>query len=244
MYFLKFLEAGKFEIKVRQGRLLVKCRLICLLMVSSSGREKGTCLLHGVSNPSVPPWGPPSLPDYLPKASPANTITWWGKRQLKFQHMNLEWRTAGLPGGSDGKESAYHSGDLGSISRTGRSPGGGSGYPLQYSCLENPMDREAWWATVHGVAKSRTHLGDWHTQKHHYLFLMWSSTLPLNMKLLDSSHKMQEAHVKRDDSWVREALACPANPGQSSTAHVGCQPSLSAHQPCTSGAELRLNQKR
>ena len=63
------------------------------------------------------------------------------------------------------------------------------------------------------------------------------------MKLLDSSHKMQEAHAKQDDSWVREALACPANPGQSSTAHVGCQPSLSAHQPCTSGAELRLHQK-
>ena len=42
----------------------------------------------------------------------------------------------------------------------GRSPGEGKGYPLQYSCLENPMDREAWWATVHGVAKSRTQLSD------------------------------------------------------------------------------------
>ena len=48
--------------------------------------------------------------------------------------------------------------DTGSIPGSGRSPGGGHGNPLQYSCLENPMDREAWWATVHGVAKSRTQL--------------------------------------------------------------------------------------
>ena len=45
--------------------------------------------------------------------------------------------------------------DTGSISGSGRSPGGGHGNPLQYSCLENPRDRGAWWATVHGVAKSR-----------------------------------------------------------------------------------------
>ena len=45
---------------------------------------------------------------------------------------------------------------MGSISRLGRSPGGGHGNPLQYSCLENPMDRGAWWATVHSVAQSWT----------------------------------------------------------------------------------------
>ena len=46
-----------------------------------------------------------------------------------------------------------NAGDMGLISASGRSPGEGNGNPLQYSCLENPMDREAWWATVHGVAK-------------------------------------------------------------------------------------------
>ena len=46
--------------------------------------------------------------------------------------------------------------DTGSIPGLGRSPGGGHGNPLQYSCLENPMDRGAWWATVHGVSKSQT----------------------------------------------------------------------------------------
>ena len=49
-----------------------------------------------------------------------------------------------FPGGSDGKQSAYNEGDPGSISGSGRSPGEGNGNPLQYSCLEHPMDGEAW----------------------------------------------------------------------------------------------------
>ena len=62
----------------------------------------------------------------------------------------------GLPCGSVNKESACNAGDLGSILGLGRSPGVGNGNPLQHSFLENPMDRGAWWATVHGVAKSLT----------------------------------------------------------------------------------------
>ena len=65
--------------------------------------------------------------------------------QLSHPHM-----TTRFPGGSDDKESAFNAGDLGSILGLGRSPGGGHGNPFQYSCLENPMDRGAWWATVHG----------------------------------------------------------------------------------------------
>ena len=56
--------------------------------------------------------------------------------------------------------SACNARDLGSIPGSGRSPGEGNGSPLQYSCLENPMDRGAWWAAVHGVVKSRTRLSD------------------------------------------------------------------------------------
>ena len=59
----------------------------------------------------------------------------------------------GFPGGSDGKESACNAGDLGSIPVSGRSPGEGNGNPLQYSCLENPTEGGAWWATVHGVTE-------------------------------------------------------------------------------------------
>ena len=60
----------------------------------------------------------------------------------------------GFPGGSDSKESACNAGDLGSISRLGRSPGDGIGYLLQYSGLENSTDRGAWQTTVHVVVKS------------------------------------------------------------------------------------------
>ena len=66
--------------------------------------------------------------------------------------------SVGFPGGSEGKESACNVGDPGSIPRLGRCPGEGNGNPLQYSCLENPMDRGAWQATVHGVAEKRPRL--------------------------------------------------------------------------------------
>ena len=62
------------------------------------------------------------------------------------------------PIGSDGKEAARNEGGSGSIPGSRSSPGEGNGNALQYSCLENPMDRGAWWATVHGAAKSRTRL--------------------------------------------------------------------------------------
>ena len=62
----------------------------------------------------------------------------------------------GFTGGSDGKESACSAGDPGSIPEWERSPGGGNGNPLQYSCLKNPMAGGARWATVHGVVQSRT----------------------------------------------------------------------------------------
>ena len=65
-----------------------------------------------------------------------------------------------FPGGSEVKASACNAGDLGSIPGSGRSPGEGDGNPLQYSYLENPMDRGAWCATIHGVAKSWTRLSN------------------------------------------------------------------------------------
>ena len=66
----------------------------------------------------------------------------------------------GFPGGSVVKNlpaSAGDAGDTGSVPGTGKTPGGGNDNPFQYSCLGNPMDRGAWWATVHTVAKSWTH---------------------------------------------------------------------------------------
>ena len=69
-----------------------------------------------------------------------------------------ESRYEGFPASSDGKESTQNSGDSGSIPELGRYPGEGHGNPLQYSCLENPMDRGIWLAIVHGVAQSQTQL--------------------------------------------------------------------------------------
>ena len=87
---------------------------------------------------------------------------------VRFLGGEVPWRRDRLPtpvflgflGGSAGKKSAHNAGDLGSTAGLGRSPGGGHGNPLQCSCLENPMDRGAWRAAVHDVAKSQTRLND------------------------------------------------------------------------------------
>ena len=104
-------------------------------------------------------------------------------------HSFFNWKTialqycVGFPGGSDGKASAYNAGDPGLIPGWGSSPGEGNGTPLQYSCLENPMDGGAREAKVHGVAKSQTRLSYFtslhfcHT--HLYFFLKESSKLSI-----------------------------------------------------------------
>ena len=106
---------------------------------------------------------------------PVDREPWWGYRpqsrrvrhnwsDLACMHvhiyLNKSIPASCFPGDSEVKVSACNVGDLSSIPGSGRSPGGGKGNPLQYSCLENPMDRGAWWATVHGVTESRTRLSD------------------------------------------------------------------------------------
>ena len=76
----------------------------------------------------------------------------------------------------DGKESACNVGDMGLIPGLGRPSGEGNGYPLWYSCLENPVDRGAWWATVLGVAKSWTRLRDFHFHSV-YMYVRWHKLL-------------------------------------------------------------------
>ena len=75
------------------------------------------------------------------------------KHLIMSQPTFIKQRIAIINDSSVGKESACNAGDLGSIPRSGRSPGGGNGNPLQYSCLENPMNRGAWQATVYGVTR-------------------------------------------------------------------------------------------
>ena len=81
-----------------------------------------------------------------------------GDHQCNSKEVNVTVKKLGFPGGAVVKNSpanAGKAGDMASIPGSGRSPGEGKGYPLQYSCLENSMDRGAWWAIVHGVAKSQ-----------------------------------------------------------------------------------------
>ena len=95
----------------------------------------------------------------------------------------------GFPGGSEGKASACNAGDLGSIPGLGRSPREENGNPLQYSCLENPMDRGAWWASVHGVAKSQTRLSDFTSQV----------MLPNQTKVDQSFHTISGFNTVKDE---------------------------------------------
>ena len=76
------------------------------------------------------------------------------------QWTSYPYHAVGFPRGSDSKATACNAGDLELIHGQGRSPGEGNGNPLQYPCLKNAMDEEAWWATVHEVAKSQTQLSD------------------------------------------------------------------------------------
>ena len=86
---------------------------------------------------------------------PESVNTFLKKKAIRTKIDDLNIRHRGFPHNSVGKESACNAGDLGSIPGLGRSPGEGNGNPLQYSCLENPMDRGAWRATVHGVTRVR-----------------------------------------------------------------------------------------
>ena len=100
--------------------------------------------------------------DYVPPGSSVHGI--FQARVLElgaiaFSELAIFQYKIGFPGDSAGKESCY-AGDLGLIPGLGRFPGEGNGKPFQYSCLENPMDRGAWWAAVHGVAKSQARLND------------------------------------------------------------------------------------
>ena len=84
----------------------------------------------------------------------------WVSPYLEIESLQMSKSRRGFPGASEGRESACNSGDMGSIPGLRRSPGEGNGYSLQYSCLYNPVDRGAWRATVHGIAKSQTRLSN------------------------------------------------------------------------------------
>ena len=108
----------------------------------------------------------------------SDSLLYWSLKELaRFMYHK------GFPGDSVVKNLPVNAGQLGLIPGSGRPPGGGNGHPLQYSCLENPMDGGAWWASVHGVAKNWTRLSDFTFTFHfhalekematHFTILVW-----------------------------------------------------------------------
>ena len=118
----------------------------------------------GLSPPPPPPLPPHSLQTDLSYRSCFNRVSFTQQSdRIENVRGNITlisgiWHPYydNFPGGSDNKESVCNAGDVGSAPGLGRPPGEGNGNPFWYSCLENTMDRVAWWATIHGVAKSPT----------------------------------------------------------------------------------------
>ena len=135
------------------------------LTVGHGKQQEGNTTAQSLSLqfPLLIPNSHPS-PKSLP--TPSSTYGFWktpadtNENDLLSLYLPSSIPWMGFPGGSEVKASACNAGDRGSIPGSGRSPGEGNGNPLQDSCLENPMDGGAWWATVHGVAKSLTQLSN------------------------------------------------------------------------------------
>ena len=137
------ISAHLFQLQAASSRVPVSPPLFWLSLHRLGSRAVVTCILLHPSSPT------------------GGRSSWWGisASQLAISALLVPLQLAPdiknflFPGGSDGKESACNAGDGGLIPGLGRSPGERNGNPLQYSCLETPMDRGAWRATIHGVTK-------------------------------------------------------------------------------------------
>ena len=155
-----------------------------------------------------------------------------GSRGILHTHTSLfsppSTLSAWLPQLLSGKESACNAGDSDLISQSGRSPGEGNGNPLQYSCLGNPMDRGAWWATVHGVAKSPT-LSAAHAVQHSGCSSIYLQTLTFTPRAVPSS---RVPDLLRVSPGCLQALPTQPKPNSSSAAlPPGCWGSVRAAPP-------------
>ena len=137
-------------------------------------------------------------------ATHSSTLAWkilWPEERGRLQSMGSVTESdmtgwLGFPGSSEVKASDCNAGDLGSNPGLGRSPAERNGNPLQYSCLENPMDGGAWWATVHGVAKSRTRLSDFTFTFSDYITSSWRLAGGYSFYLLYTLIKLYYTHTQ------------------------------------------------
>ena len=143
---------------------LISCRIDWFDFLALQGTLKSLLQLHSskVSTLWCSAFFMPQLshPCKTTGKTIALTIQTFAGKVMSLLFNMLSSFVMGFPGGSEGKESACNTGDLGSVPGIGRSSGGGQGNPLQYSGLENPLDRGVWWAPAHGVPKSWGWLSD------------------------------------------------------------------------------------
>ena len=140
----------------RHPHLLQIWRLKGSSSESDAQREMETVTIYWMTR-FVRPVRPHSDPQkYLEKGTLQGL-----KREAKIWLIILRWPYLHIPGDSVVKNPSANAEDMGLVPGSGRSPRWGNGSSLQYSCLDNPMDRGAWWATVHGVTKSQTRLSNW-----------------------------------------------------------------------------------
>ena len=137
-----------------------------------------------------------------------------------MEQLNNHMQAKGFPGGISGKEPPANAEDLrdaGSIPGSGRSPRGGHGNPLQCSFLENPMDRGAWWATVHGVAKSQTRLKQLSTHPHAKVNLNLTCYKNNSKWIISEMCKTLRRKHRRKSSWpeIRQRVLRSATKTQS-----------------------------
>ena len=132
-----------------------------------------------------------------------------------------------LPWWLSSKESAYNAGDTGSIPGSGRSPGRGDGNPLQYSCLWNPMDRGAWWATVHGISELDT-TSQLNNKQQTHLHIEWVRKYLYQNVETNPCHKRHHRHNTADQKWTPD-LQIVSEENMIWTAHLVLQ--LLRHHP-------------
>ena len=139
---------------IEVASLVARARALGCVGFSSCGTlAQLPCGMWDLPGPRIEPVTPALEGGYLTTGPLRKSSTWL------YLVPTFIWVWGSL-GGSDSKESACNVGDLGWISGSERSPGKGNGYPLQYACLGNSMDRRVCWAIVHRVTKSQTRLSD------------------------------------------------------------------------------------
>ena len=202
------------EVKVTQ-LCSTLCNPLDYIHLPNSGIKLRSSALQADSLPAEPPRKPFGYDTFclIQLTLEQHGFELWGStytQVLKIVSTAVLHDLQNFPSISNGKESACKAGDLGSVPGLGRFPGEGNGSPLQYSYLENPIDRGAWQVTVPGVAKSRSWLSDFHftwLQPVEYMHAEWwyegiTGTKELAEERIEAKGKREKGNIYPSECWV------------------------------------------